>query len=156
MIKIDVGAGKEPKAGYIPVDLYFTGPGYIQAPIWLLPWNDGEVDEVWCSHTLEHVEKRKVLPSLKEFHRVLKEGGVLTIEVPDLRWCCENWLAHQNSGWDLDAIFGNQDPPGGQIHMTGFSPDMMRAYLWQAGFYAVTITPVTNHNQLCIHVETFK
>lgn len=45
-----------------------------------LEFEDGEFDIVWCRHSIEH----SVFPlfTLSEFHRVLKEAGLLYIEVP--------------------------------------------------------------------------
>lgn len=156
-IRIDVGGGLEPLAGFTNVDLYAEGPGIVKAPAWDLPYETGTVDEVNCSHVLEHVEKRKVLPVLCEFYRVLRPGGLLSIEVPDLAWCCQNFLQNQTDGWNLDAIFGNQDPPGGQFHLTGFTPATLTAKLQQAGFTGHhTMWQPFTHNQTCIHIETCK
>jgi SAM-dependent methyltransferase len=46
----------------------------------LMDFEDKTFDLVWCRHALEH----SVMPmiSLMEFHRVLKDGGNLYIEVP--------------------------------------------------------------------------
>ncbi len=45
-----------------------------------LEFEDGEFDIVWCRHSIEH----SIFPlfTLSEFHRVLKEAGLLYIEVP--------------------------------------------------------------------------
>jgi SAM-dependent methyltransferase len=45
-----------------------------------LEFEDGEFDIVWCRHSIEH----SVFPlfTLSEFYRVLKEAGLLYIEVP--------------------------------------------------------------------------
>jgi predicted SAM-dependent methyltransferase len=156
-IKLDVGAGLYPQPGYIPVDAYCEGEGFIKADMWDLPWPDNSVEEIWCSHALEHVLKKKVVPTLKEFHRVLQPGGLLVLEVPDLVWCCKNWLSHLDNGWNMDAIFGNQDEPGGQIHYTGFTPEILQGYLAEAGFGRThALWSVWNHEQNCIHVEVTK
>jgi predicted SAM-dependent methyltransferase len=155
-LQIDVGAGKEPKPGYVPVDWWYEAPGYVRAQAWKLPYKTGEVDEVWCSHTLEHVEKRKVMPVLNEFHRVLVPGGKLTVEVPDLAYVCQRWLANPTDGFELDMIFGNQDPPGGQFHQTGFSPGILRKDLELAGFEVGFIGSFWSHDQECIRADARK
>jgi SAM-dependent methyltransferase len=45
-----------------------------------LPWQDSTVDFIWCRHALEH--SPYPLFTLYEFHRVLKPGGHVFIEVP--------------------------------------------------------------------------
>lgn len=48
------------------------------------PWNDGTVDAIYSSHTLEHLTRSEGRHFLRECHRVLKESGVIRIVVPDL------------------------------------------------------------------------
>lgn len=45
-----------------------------------LPFKSGSVDELICIHVLEHVGNLKA--TMKELHRVLKNGGFLRIWVP--------------------------------------------------------------------------
>ncbi len=77
-----------------------------------LSFKNDEVDEIYSSHTLEHVDKFEVLPMLKEWIRVLKQGGKLTLLVPDLVWCVKYWLKHQSTEWEMDIIFGHQNGEG--------------------------------------------
>jgi predicted SAM-dependent methyltransferase len=49
------------------------------------PWSNEEVDIIYSSHTLEHLNKHQGLHFLKECHRVLKKDGILRIVVPDLK-----------------------------------------------------------------------
>jgi predicted SAM-dependent methyltransferase len=45
---------------------------------------DNSINEVYCSHFLEHVYKGEASAIVKDFYRVLKKGGKLIIVVPDL------------------------------------------------------------------------
>lgn len=45
-----------------------------------IPYPDEEFDVVYCRHVLEHLVEP--LESLKEFHRVLREKGLLSLIVP--------------------------------------------------------------------------
>jgi predicted SAM-dependent methyltransferase len=94
------------------------------------------------------------VPTLREWYRVVKPGGTIIIEVPDLVWCVTNWLKTQDGGWDLDAIFGNQDDIG-QFHKTGFTVSLLLGYLDEAGYVGrtVVVAEVWNHNQNTIHLE---
>ena len=156
-MKLDIGGGKEPREGYTNVDGYVIGPDVINADAGDLPFPDNSIEAINSSHNLEHIEKRKVVPTLKEFYRVLQPGGVLEIEVPSLVWCCMNWLMHPDNGWNMDTIFGNQDDAG-QFHYTGFTPEIMFDYLAQAGF---TGSPIGSgykwsHEQACLIFEVKK
>jgi predicted SAM-dependent methyltransferase len=156
-LRIDVGGGLEPRENFINVDMYAEGKDIVKAPAWNLPYEDGTVDEINCSHVLEHIEKRMIHPTLAEFHRVLKPAGLLCLEVPDLVYCCQLWLQTRGDGWERDTIFGNEDDPG-QFHKTGFDKALLLKYIKDAGF---TRNPPTywepfSHNQRCLHVEVLK
>lgn len=49
----------------------------------LLPFGDEDIDGIYCSHVLEHIESRFVEQFFFEAFRVLKPGCVLRIVVPD-------------------------------------------------------------------------
>lgn len=48
-----------------------------------IPFPDGYFILVRASHVLEHIDRRKILPTLKEWFRVLDKYGELHIAVPD-------------------------------------------------------------------------
>lgn len=150
-IRLDVGSGPEPKEGFTGVDLYAEGEGIVKAPMGELPYESESVDEIYCSHALEHVGKYEVTPILREWWRVLKWDGKLTIEVPDFEWVCKNWLIHKTNDWHMDAVFGDQTTPG-QYHKTGFTRPIMYEYLTAAGFIGrpVTSAIVFSHEQDCL------
>ena len=49
-----------------------------------VPFKSNSVDVVFTSHFLEHLDKEKGINFLEEIFRVLKDGGLLRIIVPDL------------------------------------------------------------------------
>jgi len=46
-----------------------------------LPFRNDSIDVLFCSHVIEHL--RSPFDALREFHRVLKEGGVLLLGIPN-------------------------------------------------------------------------
>jgi predicted SAM-dependent methyltransferase len=50
-----------------------------------LPLADNSVNYVYCSQVLEHFEKYEAERIAKEAARVLKEGGVFRVSVPDIK-----------------------------------------------------------------------
>lgn len=137
MIKLDIGCGVEEttKEGYTGVDAY-TGNAEIKANMWDLPFAEGEVDEIFSSNALEHVSKFQVIPTLLEWKRVLKIGGKLILEVPDLEWACMWWITHQSVKWDMDIIYGTQLHEG-EFHKTGFSAKIIWQYFYDIGGWYV-------------------
>ena len=49
-----------------------------------IPLEDGGVDGIVCSHSLQALRYSEVPHALSEFHRVLRPGGVLRVIVPDI------------------------------------------------------------------------
>ena len=95
----DVGCGAQPFRDLLRADVRYIGLdidaaeekfGYRTADIRpirgeLLPLDDGEVDAVLCTETLEHVLEPRSL--LREIERALKPGGRLILTVPfAARW----------------------------------------------------------------------
>lgn len=48
-----------------------------------LPWEDNFFDAVVCCQALEHFSHSH-LPAVKEMHRVLRKGGILELDVPNV------------------------------------------------------------------------
>jgi predicted SAM-dependent methyltransferase len=137
-IRLNLGCGRDRRSGYVNVDAYVPA---VDARMSLghLGFRPGTVDEILCSHVLEHFGKHEVPDLLRSWRDVLRPGGTLTVIVPDLPWCIRQWLRLPESerwGWSLDAIFGLQDHPG-EFHKTGFSPERLGRLLLEAGFSSV-------------------
>lgn len=64
---------------YITADLNSPIADF-RADVCDLPFEDNRFDCIICNHVLEHVEDD--LTALKEFHRVLKPGGMAVLQVP--------------------------------------------------------------------------
>jgi SAM-dependent methyltransferase len=86
-LKLDLGAGKHCKEGFDGVDrVKLDGIKYVhdlKKTPW--PWKDSSVDEVHCSHFLEHLTGEERIPFMAELWRVLKPGAKAVIVVPDYR-----------------------------------------------------------------------
>ena len=83
VVKLDLGAGKNPKAGFVGVDRIDFGNGNIVADLrkpW--PWADSSVEEFHCSHMLEHFERLERVHILNELYRVCKPGATGQVITP--------------------------------------------------------------------------
>jgi len=49
------------------------------------PILDQSYDAIWSSHNLEHLYAHEVYLALREFHRVLKPGGLAYVALPDVQ-----------------------------------------------------------------------
>lgn len=87
MIKLNLGSGPRPMEGYENIDIK---DGKTAFP---LPYADGSVDEVRACHLLEHFSEHEAPKVMDEWVRVLKQGGVLKVAVPDFEWVTQQYGA---------------------------------------------------------------
>jgi predicted SAM-dependent methyltransferase len=82
LIRLDIGSGDFPLEDFVSIDLHKDADVVhnIKEP---LPYKDGTVDEIYCSHLIEHVWDEEIRDILRDWRRVLKPGGQLTIWTVD-------------------------------------------------------------------------
>ncbi len=156
--KLNLGSGPDIRPGYDNIDLYFEDPRVIKMDIRNLRYADNTVDEVLCSHVLEHLSFNDVPPTLKEIHRVLRPGGRVIIDVPDLEAVLRHWLKlpeKQRWGFALMEIYGSQERDG-QFHRTGFTEARLRQDLMDAGFKDIDIKKITSHGGPALYAVAIK
>ena len=80
--KLNVGCGHFPFEGYLNVDIASntTADQHIDLDVFPYPFEDGQFEEIFASHVLEHL--KDPLATMHEWHRILAPGGLLTIKVP--------------------------------------------------------------------------
>lgn len=86
--------------GWINIDKlnlcdYAEAYGYIFKQVDVLkglPYADNSVDIIVASHIIEHWNRKEGLKFLKECYRVMKEGGIIRLAVPDGKLLCNKYL----------------------------------------------------------------
>ena len=86
-IRLDIGCGKNKREGFIGVDQYkMDGVDIVCDLTKRWRWKDNSVDEVHCSHFLEHLTnfegKWERTHFFNELYRVLKPEGKCTLILP--------------------------------------------------------------------------
>lgn len=84
-MKLDIGCGTRKVEGFVGVDaIEFEGVDVVhdmRVTPW--PWEDDSVDEVLCSHFLEHLTGQERITFFNELYRVLKIGAKALMVTPD-------------------------------------------------------------------------
>lgn len=84
-MNLDIGCGKHKKEGFIGLDISKESDADIIATALNLPVKNSRLDEIICSHLLEHLYPEEAQKLFDEIFRVLKEGGKATMKV-DRDW----------------------------------------------------------------------
>jgi len=62
-----------------------------------IPFPDACVDAVYHSHVLEHIDRTEAPKFIQECSRVLRDGGVIRVVVPDFERYCRKYMDHISS-----------------------------------------------------------
>ena len=95
MEKLNFGSGRTVKEGFVNVDLH-KYPGIAKAfdfEKFPYPFKDDTFDYVETIQVMEHLENTTEI--LEEFHRIMKSGGRLHIEVPYFRGVSAYAVTHK-------------------------------------------------------------
>jgi SAM-dependent methyltransferase len=132
MTRLDLGCGKNPKEGFAGVDVRDFGQEIVCDLRGGWKFEDDSVDEVHCSHFVEHLTGPERIHFVNELYRVLKPGAKATIIAPHWSSCraygdlthqwppvSEFWFYYLLKGWrdanaphnddytcDFDATWG--------------------------------------------------
>ncbi|RKX44970.1 MAG: hypothetical protein DRP27_05345 [Thermotogae bacterium] len=113
MVKLNLGCGGDIREGYVNIDVRKIERVDLVLDLESerLPYGDGTVDEILAKDVLEHFSYRKVEEILKDWHRVLKPRGVLTIQTPDFDQIVKYYTEGKiKSWWELSYwLYGGQE-----------------------------------------------
>lgn len=119
-----------------------------------LNWVDGELaDEIHAYHIIEHLYRTEVVNVLKEWKRVLKTGGYLCMEQPDVMKCAANMLLgyvrkeeQLVNQLGILGFFGDgsKDQPF-MGHKWGWFPESLTQVMQKAGFIDIINPSAKTH-----------
>lgn len=141
-LKLNLGSGGIEYPGFLSVDLHDRRANIIM-DITKLDFAENSVQEMIAIHVLEHLSPYIVLDTLKLWNKILKPGGKLTMELPDLESLCERYLkANTGKRYGLaNCIYGSvnttsEGEPSDitSPHLYGWDKQQIFDHLCNAGF----------------------
>ena len=153
-LRLNLGCGDKILPGYVNVDVVEARAGARPDVVCdlhdLAPFEDASADEILSVHVVEHFWRWEVTDVLREWVRVLRPGGRMVIECPNIESACRTFLEDprrfsregeegQRTMW---VFYGDpkwKDPL--MIHRWGYTPESLRALLEQAGLREVRQEP---------------
>lgn len=157
-MNLEIGCGKNPLKGYTHLDIRkLPHIEIIDDATTLTKVKDKSCDEIKAVQVLEHFGHTKTLDILKVWFSKLKPGGILNVEVPDLKLFCYTWLkGYIKEPWAFISIYGQQDYDE-NYHKTGFSVKYLTWLLIQAGFDKIENLMKGKENNNCeIKLRAYK
>lgn len=157
-IRINLGAGAKPLAGFVNCDLAnnwsSVQPDLVCDVTGPLPFPDDHADEVHAYHVFEHLQRFKSEDCLKEWVRVLKPGGLLVLEMPCLDKIIR-YMAHCIlDGQDFDmrmSMWGLYGDPRYEVeamtHKWCYSAAELHMILKGIGMEAISLEPPQTHQK---------
>jgi predicted SAM-dependent methyltransferase len=143
-IKLNLCSGGADKEGFVNID-----KNALTKPTLLLditkekfPYGDGEVDEVWFMHGLEHIERQHWDNILMEILRVLKTNGKLVLGYPEWKVCAMNYMndtGGRKEYW-LQTLYGRRFWTGDE-HVTAVNSEELQQILESCGYFRVRFAP---------------
>jgi predicted SAM-dependent methyltransferase len=146
--KLDVCGGRNPfKPGeYLNVDIVDLPQVDLVFDITKkFPMDDGVIEEVISVATLEHLRKPHVHHVLKEFHRILRPGGLLRVSTPDIEAIAKGVIRGDDPDVLNQQLFGkfkNGDTEDFDLHRWMYTAPQMIKVLQNMGFERVEKIPL--------------
>ena len=115
---------------------------------------NASVERVYSSHNMEHLNENEVPVALSEFYRVLKPGGQVVIEVPDVQSVAEaiprvglHGVLYQSPAGPIspaDVLYGLRSAVAAgnhfYAHKSGFTKATLEEALTKARYRNVVVT----------------
>jgi GT2 family glycosyltransferase len=164
-IKLNLGSGGVEIPGFLSIDK-FDARANILMDIENLDLPDNSVEEIMALHIWEHLNPYHSMDNLRKWLRILKPGGKLIMEMPDVEQLCKRFVT-ANTGERygiLNAVHGSVNTTGvggpdniTSPHLFSWFPDSIRDHLQNSGFVNITFgAEQFPHPESNMHVEAEK
>jgi len=133
-VKLHLGCGTRYIPGFIHVDIRkLPHVDYVTSADKLKMFKEGSVDLIYACHILDHFKRGQIDDVLKEWHRVLKPGGILRLAVSDFEQIVKVYLKYKDFKLVIGPLMGRQDYPA-NTHGMIFDFSYLYEFLKKAGF----------------------
>lgn len=140
-MKLHLGCGTVRLEGYVNIDIerWTAAVDVVANALDLNMYEDNSIEHIFTHAMLEHIPCWDTIKALKEWYRILKPGGTIQVEVPDLERIYADWIINKSLDEQeaIDNIFGRTEEKKAyknQHHLTGFTYDRLVRFMKECGF----------------------
>ncbi|WP_321920787.1 hypothetical protein [Burkholderia sp. BCC1998] len=153
-LRLNLGCGHIALDGYLNVDRRALPGVDIVSEVDELPFENGELTEIFSAHLLEHFPQEQMARELLPYwFGLLKPGGEFHAVVPDAQAMMKNYIDGDYPYTYLrEVTFGGQDYDG-DFHFNMFTPESMSGLLKEAGFVDISVIETGRRNGNCYEFE---
>src|SRR5512136_1625227 len=129
LMRLNLGCGKHYKEGFLNIDAFDTTVADRIMSVEDLRFPSNTIETIEANQLLEHLGYSHTIYALAEWFRVLKPGGTLRIETPDLESTMRTYLEgdHEVKKQTLTWIYGIETP--GMEHRLCFPKILLKNLL---------------------------
>jgi len=138
-MKLNLGCYSKKLPGFINVDIRDeANPDVIDDAFKLSSFEKyaGNIDIIYCSHMLEHLNARDAMAALKRWYYLLRDGGTLRLAVPDMEAVFAHYFYWKDFRVLKSALWGSQKH-NFDYHKAGWVFDTLKEDLLSVGFNEV-------------------
>lgn len=150
-IKFNMGCGQDRIPGYMGVDMY-SETADIKMDIMKLELPENCADEIYASHLIEHLPQHRAPEILGKWFNVLKPGGKVVMETPDMEALCDAFLKANDEerhmlemcmfGAYVDRVTPETEEKGAlSPHLWCYTPKALSELCKHVGFTNIQILP---------------
>lgn len=122
-MKLNIGSGDVKLDGFVSIDRKFGQEAYP------LPFEPNSIDEIRCSHMLEHLSFDESGAALRDWHNKMKPGARIRISVPDFDKAVTD---RSDPKWPLYVMGGQID--SNDFHRSCYTREILTNHMIAAGF----------------------
>ena len=143
--RINLGCGLDKREGFLNIDINASGDPDLVCDITnLQSLPSAYFEYAIAQDVLEHIQRLKIRNTLKEWNRILKIGGVLELQLPNVVGLLTLLTKKENKSPImqeklLQCLFGTQGYVG-DFHYFGFTDILIKSLLESTGFVIEELT----------------
>lgn len=153
-LRVNLGCGHLPLDGYVNVDLRELPGVDVLAPVDQLPFDEGEIDELYSAHLVEHFPQEQfVRDVLPYWVSRIRPGGSFRAVLPDAGAMLSGFADGRVRYEDLrEVLFGGQEYEG-DFHYNMYTTETLSQILTDAGLVEVQVEGEGRPNGACLEMQ---